>query len=160
VTVIASRSPRTLERLADVLTPFGGALYRLRDPATAELVKCVHNIFNATKISFWNEIWDVCRRLDVSSDDVAAIGARAAQGSISTEYGTRGGQPYGGACLPKDTKGFLGFADDLGLEMPMLAAVDLVNEALLHAGADVDGHRDGHGPESFLEVARALSRQD
>jgi UDPglucose 6-dehydrogenase len=137
------------------MEPFGGELYRLRDPAAAELVKCVHNLFNATKISFWNEIWDVCRQLDVRSDEVASIVARSAEGSINAEYGTRGGKPYGGACLPKDTKGFLGFAEELGVEMPLLEAVDVVNEALrerVDSGAGRGGN--GHRPAAFLAPVR------
>lgn len=160
VTVVASRSPRTVERMVELLEPFGGVLYRLPDPATAELVKCVHNLFNATKISFWNEIWDVCRELDVRSDDVASIVAQSAEGSINTEYGTRGGEPYGGACLPKDTKGFLGFAEELGVEMPLLEAVDVVNEALRrHVDPEVAA-RNGHRPPTFLPDARDGSRSN
>jgi UDPglucose 6-dehydrogenase len=128
VTVVASRSPRTVERLATLLAPFGGELRRLADPTTAELVKCTHNLFNAAKISFWNEIWRVCDHLDVNHDDVAAIVAHSAEGSTNVEYGIRGGEPYGGACLPKDTKGFLGFAARLGLDTPLLEAIDIVNE--------------------------------
>jgi UDPglucose 6-dehydrogenase len=161
ITVVASRSPRTVERLAEVLEPFGGTLHRLRDPSTAELVKCVHNLFNATKISFWNEIWSVCRELEVDSDAVASIVSRSAEGSINAEYGTRGGQPYGGACLPKDTKGFLGFADELGLDTPLLSAVDAVNESLQRqADGEPDGRRDGHRRESFPTAARDRARQN
>ncbi|MGH2933964.1 MAG: 2-dehydropantoate 2-reductase N-terminal domain-containing protein [Gaiellaceae bacterium] len=144
MTVIGSRSPRTLERLTDLLAPFGGEVRRFSDPAAAELVKCVHNLFNATKISFWNEIWSVCSRLRLDSDAVASVVARSAEGSTNPEYGTRGGEPYGGACLPKDTKGFLGFAGELGVETPLLAAVDAVNEELqLSLDAAADPRRDG-----------------
>ena len=44
----------------------------LASPAAAELVKCCHNIFNATKISFWNEMWMVSQRLGVPGDEIAA----------------------------------------------------------------------------------------
>ena len=50
--------------------------------------------------------------------------------SYNREYGIHGGAPYGGVCLPKDTNGFLGFAEDLGVEMPLLSAVVTVNEIL------------------------------
>jgi UDPglucose 6-dehydrogenase len=130
VTVVASRSPRTRELLQELLGPFGGQLQRLEDPALAELIKCVHNLFNAAKISFWNEIWQVSRHLNLDADVVAETVARSAEGSFNHEYGIWGGRPYGGACLPKDTKGFLGFATEQGLELPLASAVDLVNERM------------------------------
>jgi UDPglucose 6-dehydrogenase len=130
MTVIASRSARTVERLRDLLAPFGGATQTFTDPASAELVKCAHNIYNATKISFWNEMWLVAQRLGLDLDPVAQTVARSAEGSFNPLYGIRGGAPYGGVCLPKDTQGFLGLAADLGTEMPLLRAVVEVNDRL------------------------------
>lgn len=128
MTVIASRSRRTQERLAELLVPFGGELQRFDEPATAELIKCSHNLFNAAKISFWNELWLVARRLELDIGDVSRTVARSAEASFNTAYGTSAGAPYDGACLPKDAKGFLGFADDIGVPMPLLQAVEAVNE--------------------------------
>jgi UDPglucose 6-dehydrogenase len=130
MTVIASRSARTVERLRDLLTPFGGAMQIFTDPASAELVKCAHNIYNATKISFWNEMWLVAQRLGLDLDPIAHTVARSAEGSFNPLYGIRGGAPYGGVCLPKDTQGFLGLAADAGVEMPLLRAVVEVNDRL------------------------------
>ncbi|HEY8200854.1 MAG TPA: UDP-glucose/GDP-mannose dehydrogenase family protein, partial [Actinomycetota bacterium] len=130
MTVIASRSRRTVERLSRLLAPFGGEVRTFSDPAEAELVKCCHNLFNATKISFWNEMWLVSRALGLDADRVAATVARSAEGSLNPEYGIRGGAPFGGSCLPKDTLGFLGFAGSRGIEMPLLQAVMEVNERM------------------------------
>jgi UDPglucose 6-dehydrogenase len=130
MTVIGAHSRRVGERLRDLLAPFGGELRVFDDPATAELAKCAHNIYNATKISFWNEMWLVCQHLGIDHDDVATTVAHSAEGSFNREYGIRGGAPYGGECLPKDTLGFLGFADSIGVPMPVLEAVTEVNEAL------------------------------
>jgi UDPglucose 6-dehydrogenase len=145
MTVLASRSRATLERLRELFRPFGGELRCFDDPAAAELVKCCHNIFNATKISFWNEMWLVSQELGIPSDEIAATVARSAEASVNTAYGIRGGAPYGGACLPKDTKGFLGFADDLGVRMPLLSAVVEVNDAMERTVAgELDGLQDQH----------------
>jgi UDPglucose 6-dehydrogenase len=76
--------------------------------------------------------------------------AYSAEGSINPEYGIRAGSAYGGACLPKDAKGFLGFAAELGLEMPMLAGVIRVNEIMAgEPGADlaVEAHALAAGAE-------------
>jgi len=142
MTVVASRSRATVERLASLFKPFGGQLRTFDDPAAAELVKCCHNIYNATKISFWNEMWLISEQLGVPGQEIAATVAQSAEASVNPAYGIRGGLPYGGACLPKDTKGFLGFAGDLGVRMPLLSAVVEVNEVmeqLATAAAEADG---------------------
>jgi UDPglucose 6-dehydrogenase len=130
VTVIAARSKRTRERLVELLSPFGGEMRVFDHPSTAEFVKCAHNIYNATKISFWNEMWLVARELNLDHDAIAATVAISAEGSFNREYGIRGGAPYGGVCLPKDTNGFLGFAEQLGVFRPLLEAVVAVNDRL------------------------------
>lgn len=130
MTVIASRSVRTIERLRELLAPFGGAVHTFTDPAAAEFVKCAHNIFNATKISFWNEMWLVARELGLDLDPIAQTVAKSAEGSFNPLYGIRGGAPYGGVCLPKDTQGFLGFAADIAVDMPLLRAVVEINDRL------------------------------
>jgi UDPglucose 6-dehydrogenase len=138
LTIIGARSKRTGERLADLLRPFGGALRVFDDATTAETIKIVHNVFNATKISFFNEVWGLCNALGVESMDVAGTVALSAEGSWNTSYGINGGAPYGGMCLPKDTNGLLGLARTLGVEMPMLQATITVNENLAAALAARD----------------------
>ena len=130
MTVMGARSRRTIERLLDLYQGFGGEVRTFSNPAEAEFVKCAHNLYNATKISFWNEMWLVAQQLGLDLDPIAATVARSAEGSINPGYGIRGGAPYGGACLPKDTQGFLGFAKTIDVDMPLLSAVIQVNDAL------------------------------
>jgi UDPglucose 6-dehydrogenase len=145
MTVIGARSRSTVDRLCGLTQSFGGEVRTFDDPAAAEMVKCSHNIFNATKISYWNEMWLVCQKLGLPADEIATTVSRSAEASTTPDYGIRGGAPYGGACLPKDTKGFLGLAAQLELAMPLLSAVVEVNEAmerlvareLTHAGDPV-----------------------
>ncbi|GLY17846.1 hypothetical protein LWF15_26475 [Kineosporia rhizophila] len=130
LTVIGADSERVVNAVRDVLNPIvppGGQMRLLEDPAEAEMVKCAHSLFNATKISFWNEIWRVCDRLGLDPDEVASMVATSAEGSLNPEYGIWGGAPYSGHQLPSDTRGFLGFAEELGLPMPLLSAVVGVN---------------------------------
>ncbi|MEA3218015.1 MAG: UDPglucose 6-dehydrogenase [Acidimicrobiia bacterium] len=157
MTVIGSRSKRTIERLTELLKPYGGEFRTFGTPVEAELVKCAHNLFNAAKISFWNEIWLVARELKVTNmDQIAATVARSAEGSINIEYGIKAGMPFGGVCLPKDTRGFLGFARELGVHMPLLEGVVRVNEAAEEATLEelsdmLDTHpalEDGRAPET------------
>ncbi|MBT0772107.1 UDP-glucose/GDP-mannose dehydrogenase family protein [Kineosporia sp. J2-2] len=130
LTVIGSDDERITLAVRDLLTalvPPGGQLRLLGDPAEAEMVKCAHSLFNATKISFWNELWRVCDRLGLDPDEVAGAVATSAEGSLNPEYGIWGGAPYGGNQLPSDTRGFLSFAEEIGLPMPLLGAVVGVN---------------------------------
>lgn len=127
MTVIGARSRRTVERVEELLRPFGGEIRTFANPAEAELVKCAHNLFNATKISFWNEMWRVSTHLGLRADEIAATVARSAEGSTNPAYGIRGGAPFGGACLPKDVKGFVGFAEELGVPAVLASAVLDVN---------------------------------
>ena len=158
MTVIGAGNQRVAHRLADLLGPLGGGQVRVfDDPATAELIKCTSSLFNATKISFWNEIWNVCEELGLDPDQVADTVAGAAQGSFDPAYGLRGGAPFGGGQLPGDTNGFLGFAAELGIPMPLLSAVVGVNTAFerrLRAELDdvsvlsvIPRSRTGLGPE-------------
>jgi UDPglucose 6-dehydrogenase len=107
------------------------------------MIKCTHNVYNAAKISFWNEMWTICSELGVDADSVATTVARSAEGSINTLYGIRGGAPYGGACLPKEVQGFLGLGDSLGIELPVVEGVNAMNNLISQVvAADVDRVRD------------------
>ena len=130
MTVIGARSRRTQERLHDLLAPFGGEVRRFDDPAEPEIIKCAHNLYNAAKISFWNELWHIACAIGADPATIADTVARSAEASYNPNYGIRGGAPYGGACLPKDTKGFLGYAAGLGLDVPLITAIDQVNERM------------------------------
>jgi UDPglucose 6-dehydrogenase len=151
MTVIASRDSETFERMRALLSPFGGELRAFENPAEAEFVKCAHNIFNATKISFWNEMWLVAQQIGVDLDPIAATVARSAEGSINPEYGIRGGAPYGGVCLPKDTQGFLGFADTIAVDMPLLRAVVQTNDRLAAIADEIK--TDSHATHVQLREA-------
>jgi UDPglucose 6-dehydrogenase len=139
MTVVASKSKRTAERLTEFYRPYGGELRVFSDPAQAEMVKCAHNLFNATKISFWNEMWLVARKIGVRDmDTIADVVSKSAEGSWSREYGTKPGMPYGGVCLPKDTQGFYGFAAENGVDMPLLDGVIRVNDLTAEAAMEFD----------------------
>src|SRR3954471_3126904 len=157
MTVVGARSRRGGERLGAPLAPFGGELRVFDRPETAELVKCAHNLYNATKISFWNEMWLVAQALGVDPDDVAGTVSRSAEGSLNPGYGIRGGAPFAGRCLPKDTDGFLAFARELGLPMPLLDSVVDVNR---HLATRVEGELEAlsSGAGRVLDLREAERR--
>lgn len=125
VSLIGANSLPIAQRVRDLMVPGGSPVKLYDDPATVELAKCVHSAMHATRISLWNEVWQLCERLGLEQDDVAE--AAAAGPDPGPRYGTRGGAPYAGKRLPRDTKGLLGVGAQLGLDLPLLSAVVDVN---------------------------------
>src|SRR4051794_13352178 len=130
MTVIGTRASRAAEQLCELLGPFGGELRVFDDPTTTETIKIVSNVFNAVKISFWNEIWSLATALEVDPDAVSTTVALSAEGSWNTSYGLVGGTPFGGAGLPKDPHRVLDLARSIGVELALLEAAISVKEAL------------------------------
>lgn len=95
-------------------------------PESAEMTKYAANAMLATKISFINEVANICERVGADVDDV-----RRGIGSDS-RIGYRFIYPgigYGGSCFPKDVKALVQRAREVGFEPKLLASVDTVNEA-------------------------------
>ena len=129
ITVIGTSDRFTAEILELLYAPFGALIVRCT-PTEAEMIKYVNNVYNAVKISYFNEVHEICQHLGIDSLLVSAAVARSAEGLWNPLYGTRGGVPYGGACLPKDTTAFLQFVREHGWEHRMLEATIEVNRRL------------------------------
>ncbi len=113
ITVIGSSDRHTAELLDTLYAPFGALIVRCT-PTEAEMIKYVNNVYNAVKISYFNEVHAICQQLGVDSNLIGSTVARSAESMWNPLYGTRGGVPYGGACLPKDTTAFMGFVREQG----------------------------------------------
>jgi len=109
-------------------------LYRMRfphtpifrtDPTTAELVKYTANTFFATKLSFFNEIYDICEELNIDYNDVIkmTIADQRIGNSHYTIPGHDGLRGYGGLCFPKDINALIYKAKELGINPIILKAV-------------------------------------
>jgi UDPglucose 6-dehydrogenase len=129
ITVLGASDRCTADILDQLFRPFGALIVHCT-PTEAELIKYVNNVYNAVKISYFNEVHVICEGLGVDSNLVGAAVARTAESMWNPLYGTRGGVPYGGACLPKDTTAFMQFARDNGFEHLMLEATMEVNHRL------------------------------
>ncbi len=96
------------------------------DCASAELSKYAANAILATRISFMNEVANVCEAFGANVDQVRkAIGSDRRIGSSFLFPGIG----FGGSCFPKDIKALIKFADDKGYDFQTLKAVERVNEA-------------------------------
>jgi UDPglucose 6-dehydrogenase len=140
VIVIGARDARSEQALRRVYAGWADVPVVAMSIRAAELTKYTSNLFNATKISFFNEMEQVCQAMGVDARTIFDAVTRGAEGLWNARYGTRGLFPYGGACLPKDTLGFLGFARDDGFDesMLMLRATIETNERLAAAQGQVD----------------------
>lgn len=95
------------------------------DPKTAEMIKYVNNSFLATKISFSNEIGNICKKLDIDTYEVMdAVG----KDFRISPYFLNSGAGFGGSCFPKDVKALVGKAKDIGYDPILLESVIRVND--------------------------------
>lgn len=96
----------------------------------AEMQKYVHNLFNAAKISYFNEMREVAHALNLNAEEIFKHTAVSCEGMWNPRYGTKDLGPFSGMCLPKDTQAFYAWARRRGFRLPHLAATIAVNEAL------------------------------
>ncbi|BCL81794.1 UDP-glucose 6-dehydrogenase [Ktedonobacteria bacterium brp13] len=121
--VLGSSEPEAAHKVAHLYLQLR-APFVITDLYTAEMIKYASNAFLATKISFINEIAQVCERL----------GADVKQVSVGMGYDKRighafldAGLGYGGSCFPKDVRALAYMADEAGLHPQMLHAVMDIN---------------------------------
>jgi UDPglucose 6-dehydrogenase len=99
--------------------------FLIMSPESAELTKYVANALLSTKISFINEMANLCERMNADINDVRrGIGHDSRIGFAFLFPGVG----YGGSCFPKDVRALVRMAKDHGIEPQMMQAVDSVNE--------------------------------
>ena len=145
--VIGAESERAREVMRQLYRP----LYLIERPIvftaleTSELIKYAANAFLATKITFINEIADLCERVGANVHDVArGIGL---DGRIGRKF-LHAGPGFGGSCFPKDTRALVQTARQVGAPIRIVETVVEVNEArkaqmadkvIAHCGGSVKG---------------------
>lgn len=115
------------ERLAALYRPFigEGVPVALMDCASAELVKYASNAFLATKISFINMVSELC---EATGADVRQVAAAMGQDPRIGPAFLRAGVGYGGSCFPKDVRALLAAGVARGIDLPLVAAAQRVND--------------------------------
>jgi len=124
--VIGAEDPRAEAMMLELYAPFTrtGAPIMVMDCASAELSKYAANAMLATRISFMNEVANVCEAVGADVDQVRrAIGSDRRIGSSFLFPGIG----YGGSCFPKDVKAMVRFASDKDYQFRILEAVEAVN---------------------------------
>jgi len=127
--VIGENDERSGKMLEDLFDSFYGHKVRtLRmNLESAEMVKYASNAFLATKISYANEIANICEK--VSGVDVSHVMAGVGLDVRINPKFLNAGAGFGGSCLPKDVKAVRAFAASHSYETPLLRAVIAVNDA-------------------------------
>jgi len=124
--VVGVRSPDVAETLRDLYSPFlrTEKPFLAMSPESAEMTKYVANALLSTKISFINEVANLCERTGADINDVRrGIGHDSRIGFAFLFPGVG----YGGSCFPKDVRALAAMARQVGVEPRILTAVDEVN---------------------------------
>ena len=121
--VLGSSEPEAVHKVAHLYLPLRAPIVAT-DLYTAEMIKYASNAFLATKISFINEIAQVCERLGADVKEVAVgMGYDKRIGRAFLDAGLG----YGGSCFPKDVRALAHMADEAGLHPQLLHAVMDIN---------------------------------
>lgn len=145
--IIGTDSERAAVTLKELHLPFTQQVI-CTDIRSAEMIKYASNAFLATKISFINEIANICEKVGADVSEVAhGMGLDRRIGSSFLKAGIG----YGGSCFPKDTKALIQIAGNVEYDFKLLKSVVEVNqhqrfsviEKLLHSLGDVRGKSIG-----------------
>jgi len=126
--IIGAEDPRATELMTALYAPFTrtGAPIMVMDCASAELCKYAANALLACRISFMNEIANLCEVFGADVDQVRrAVGSDRRIGPSFLFPGVG----YGGSCFPKDVKALLKFSREKGYDFKILCATEQVNAA-------------------------------
>jgi UDPglucose 6-dehydrogenase len=123
-TVLGSKDVEAAKQVGQLFLPLRAPIM-ITDLRTAEMIKYASNAFLATKISFINEIANICESLGADVTEVAA--GMGFDDRIGPRF-LRAGLGYGGACFPKDVIALAYMADEMGVEPRILNAVTATNQ--------------------------------
>ncbi|HEY3993549.1 MAG TPA: UDP-glucose/GDP-mannose dehydrogenase family protein [Ktedonobacteraceae bacterium] len=121
--VLGSSDPEAANKVATLYLPLRAPIV-ITDLYTAEMIKYASNAFLATKISFINEIAQICERLGA---DVKEVAAGMGHDKRIGKHFLHAGLGYGGSCFPKDVRALAHMADEAGLHPQLLHAVMDIN---------------------------------
>lgn len=125
--IIGSESDKATKIMKDLYTSFFRTNNRIivMDIKSAELAKYASNSFLATKISFMNEIANLCEKVGA---DVEMVRMGISSDSRIGSKFLFPGLGYGGSCFPKDLKALIKTGEKNGLDMPIIKSVDYTNK--------------------------------
>jgi UDPglucose 6-dehydrogenase len=135
--VIGQLDERSGKVLQDLYEPFKAPTFRM-GLDQAEMVKYVSNACLAGKISFFNEIFMICREMGIEPDLVSKV---VALDPRIGDYGVYGGRPFEGTCLPKDLKAFVGYLKERNINPRLLEETLRINEIICDFASKVKNRK-------------------
>ncbi|MBP7587555.1 MAG: UDP-glucose/GDP-mannose dehydrogenase family protein, partial [Thermoanaerobaculia bacterium] len=125
--VIGARTQRAIDVMLDIYAPLkaAGVPFVVANVESAEMIKYASNGFLATKITFINEVAEICEAVGAEVDVVAR--GMGLDNRIGPKF-LHPGPGYGGSCFPKDTRAVAQIAEEHGLRFEIIEAVLSANE--------------------------------
>lgn len=125
--IIGSNSDKATKIMQEIYSPFfrTGNRVIVMDVKSAEMTKYAANSFLATKISFMNQIANLCEKIGADAEMVR-VGV-ATDSRIGNKF-LFPGLGYGGSCFPKDVKALIKTASEFGYDMSIIRAADEINK--------------------------------
>ena len=134
-TIVGTESEKSGEIMKSLYKTIDAPIYFIK-PEEAEMIKYTNNNFHAMKITFANEIGNICKENGVDGHVVMDIVAKDTKLNLSPYY-LKPGFAFGGSCLPKDVRGLTQIAKNLDLKTPLLSSLLKSNFYQVERGLDL-----------------------
>ncbi len=131
-TVIGTESKKSEKHLETLYQSIEAPIFKLR-PEESEMIKYANNNFHAMKVTFANEIGNICKELGVDGHKVMEVVSSDTKLNLSPYY-LKPGFAFGGSCLPKDVRGLNYRAKMLDVNTPLLNSLLPSNEYQIQRG--------------------------
>lgn len=125
-TLLGSESERALDLVKGLYSHISAPVYTVK-PSVAEIIKYINNSFHALKVTFANEVGNICKSIDIDSHIVMDLICKDTKLNISPYY-LKPGSAYGGSCLPKDLKALVTLSKSYNVDIPVLGNIERSNE--------------------------------